>query len=60
LIALVAIFIMTEIVDPSQDFSSPYHVSSQQHMICSLGMQQEGQIFGIQSMAMIDTNRSKL
>jgi len=32
---------MAEIVDPSQDFSSPYHVSSEQHMICSLGTQQE-------------------
>jgi len=26
---------MAEILDPSKDFSSPYHVSSQQHMICS-------------------------
>jgi len=43
---LVATFIMAEIVDLSQDFSSPYHVSSQQPMICSLDTQQERQIFG--------------
>ena len=56
--ALVATFIMAEIIDPSQYFSSPYHVSSQQHMICSIGTQQERQIFGDQSKAMNDTNRS--
>ena len=39
--ALFVTFIMAEIVDPSKDFSSPYHVSSQQHMICSLGTQRE-------------------
>ena len=39
--ALVATFIMTEIIDPSQYFSSPYHISSQQHMVCSIGTQQE-------------------
>jgi len=32
---------MVEIVDPSKDFSSPYHVSSDQHMICSFCTQQE-------------------
>jgi len=37
---------MVKIVDPSQYFSSPYHVSSQQHMICSLDTEQERQIFG--------------
>ena len=56
--ALVTTFIIAEIVDLSQDFSSPYHVSSQQHMICSLSTQQERQIFGDQSKAMIDTNKS--
>ena len=55
---LVATFIMAEIVYLLQDFSSPYHVSSQQHMICFLGTQQERQIFGDQSKTMIDTNRS--
>jgi len=48
---------MAEIIDPSQYFSS-YHVSSQQHMICSIGTHQERQIFGDQSKAMNDTNRS--
>jgi len=43
---LVATFIMVEIVDPSQDFSSSYHVSSHQQMICSLGTQHERSIFG--------------
>jgi len=43
--ALVATFIMTEIIDPLQYFS-PYHVSSQQHMVCSIGTHQERQIFG--------------
>jgi len=56
--ALVATFIIVEIIDPAQDFSSPYHVSSQQHMICSLGTQQEREFFGNQSKTMIDTNRS--
>ena len=32
--ALVATFIMAEIVDPSQDFSSPYHVSSSDNPSC--------------------------
>jgi len=32
---------MADLVDPSQDFSSPYHISSQQHMIYSLGTQHE-------------------
>jgi len=32
---------MAEIVDPSKDFSSSYHISSHQHMICSLYTQQE-------------------
>jgi len=50
--ALVATFVMAEIIDPSQYFSSSYHVSSQQHMICSIGTQQERQIFGDQSKAM--------
>ena len=54
---LIATFVMTEIVDPSQDFSSPYHVSSQQHMICSLYTQHERQIFGDQSKAMIHNNK---
>ena len=54
--ALVATFIMTEIVDPLQDFSSPYHVSSQQHMIFSLGTQHKRQIFVDQSKAMINTH----
>jgi len=49
---------MTEIVDLSQDFNSLYHVSSQQHMICSLGTQQKRQIFCDQSKTIIDTNRS--
>jgi len=48
---------MTEIVDHSKDFSSPYHVSSQQHMICSLGIQQERQFFYNQSKTNIDTSR---
>ena len=56
--ALLATFIMAKIVDPSKDFSSPYHVSSQQHMICSFGTQQERQFFYNQSKANIDTNRS--
>jgi len=56
--ALVATFIMAEIIDPSQYFSSPYHVSSQQHMVYSIGTQQERQIFGDQSKTMNDTNRS--
>ena len=56
--ALVATFIMAEILDPSQYFSSPYHVSSQQHMICSIGTQQEREIFCDQSKIMNDTNRS--
>jgi len=34
--ALVATFIMVKIIDPSQYFSSPYHVSSQQHMVVLL------------------------
>jgi len=55
--ALVATFIIAEIIDPSQYFSSPYHVSSQQHMVCSIGTQ-ERQIFGDQSKAMNDTNKS--
>jgi len=46
--ALVATFIIAEIIDHSQYFSLPYHVSSQQHMICSIGTQQERQIFGDQ------------
>jgi len=58
LIALVATFIMAEIIDPSQYFSSPYHVSSQQHMVCSIGTQQERQFFGDQSKTMNDSNRS--
>jgi len=49
---------MAEIVDPSQYFSLPYHVSSQQHMVCSIGTQQERQIFGNQSKTMNDINRS--
>jgi len=56
--ALVATFIMAEIIDPSQYFSSPYHISSQQHMVCSIGTKQKSQIFGDQSKAMNDTNRS--
>jgi len=48
---------MAEIIDPSQYFS-PYHVSSQQHMVCSIGTHQERQIFGDQSKTMNDTNRS--
>jgi len=44
---------MAGIVDPSQDFCSPY----QQHMICSLGKQQERQIFYNLSKANIDTSR---
>jgi len=48
---------MAEIVDSSNDFTSPYHVSSQQHMICSLGSQQERQFFYNQSKANIDTSR---
>ena len=54
--ALVATFIMAKIINPSQDFSSPYHISSQQHIICSLGTQQERQFFGDQSKEMINTN----
>jgi len=56
--ALVATFIMAEIIDLSQYFSLPYHVSSQQHMVCSIDTQQERQIFGDQSKAMNDTNIS--
>ena len=56
--APVATFIMAKMVDPSQDFSSPYHVSSHQHMICSLDTQEERPIFGDQSKAMIDTNKN--
>ena len=56
--ALIATFIMAEIIDPSQYFISPYHVSSQQHMVCSIGTQQERQFFGHQLKAMNDTNRS--
>jgi len=41
--ALVATFIMAKIINRSQDFSLAYHVSSQQHMICSLDTQQERQ-----------------
>jgi len=48
---------MAEIIDPSQYFS-PYHVSSQQPMVCSIGTHQEKQIFGDQSKTMNDTNRS--
>jgi len=48
---------MAEIVDPSKDFSSPYHVSSQQHMIYSLGIQQERQFFYNQPKPNIDTSR---
>jgi len=51
---------MAEIVDHSQDFSSLYHVSSQQHMICSIDTQQERQFLGDQSKTIIDTNRSIL
>ena len=36
--ALVATFIMAEIIDLSQYFS-PYHVSSQQHMVCFIATQ---------------------
>jgi len=43
--ALFVTFIIAEIVDPSKDFSSPYHVSFEQHMICSLSTQQERQFF---------------
>jgi len=43
--ALVTTFIMAEIIDPSQYLSSPYHVRSQKHMICSIGTQQKRQIF---------------
>jgi len=57
---LVATFIMAEIIDLSQYLSSPYHVSSQQHMICSLSTQEERQIFGDQSKAMNDTNKSSV
>jgi len=32
---------MAEIIDQSQYFNLPYHVSSQQHMICSIAIQQE-------------------
>jgi len=46
---------MAKIVDLSKDFSSPYHVSSQQHMICSLGTQHERQFFYNQSKTNIDT-----
>jgi len=55
--ALVVTFIIAEIIDPSQYFS-PYHVSSQQHMVCSIGTHQERRIFGDQSKTMNDTNRS--
>jgi len=48
---------MAKIVDPSKDFSSPYHVNSQQHMICSLGTQQGRQFFYNQSKENIDTSR---
>ena len=55
--AMFATFIMAKIVDPSKNFISPYHVSSQQHMICSLGIQQERQVFYNQSKVNIDTSR---
>jgi len=56
--ALVATFIMAEIIDPSQYFSLPYHLSFQQHMVYSIDTQQEKQIFDNQSKAVNDTNKS--
>jgi len=48
---------MAEIIDLSQYFSL-YNVSSQQHMVCSIGIHQERQILGDQSKAMNNTYRS--
>jgi len=52
---------MGKVIDPSQDLCSPYHVSSSDNpslnRVCSLVTQQERQIFGNQSKAMIATNK---
>ena len=52
---------MGEVVDPSQDLCSPYHVSlshnSSLNRVYSLITQQERQVFGDQSKAMIATSK---
>jgi len=52
---------MGEVVDPSQDLCSPYHVSSSDNSslnrVYSLITQQERQVFGYQSKAMIATSK---
>jgi len=52
---------MGEVVDPLQDVCSPYHVISSDNpslnRVCSLVTQQERQIFGDQSKAMITTSK---
>jgi len=53
---------MGEVVDPSQDLYSPYHVSlsdnSSLNRVYSLITQQEKQVFGDQSKAMIATSKA--
>ena len=52
---------MGEVIDPSQDLCSPYHVSSSYNSsfnrVYSLITQQERQVFGDQSKAMIATSK---
>jgi len=52
---------MDKVVDPLQDLCSPYHVSSSDNpslnRVFSLVTQQERQIFGDQSKAMIATSK---
>jgi len=52
---------MGEVVHPSQDLCSPYHVSSSNNSslnrVYSLITQQERQVFGDQSKAMIATSK---
>jgi len=52
---------MGEVLDPSQDLCSPYHVSSSNNSslnrVYSLITQQERQVFGDQSKAMIATSK---
>jgi len=52
---------MNEVVDPSQNICSPYHVSSSNNSslnrVCSLVTQEERQFFGDQSKTMIATRK---
>jgi len=52
---------MGEVIDPSQDLCSPYHVSSSDNSslnrVYSLITQQKRQVFGDQSKAMIATSK---